>query len=161
MFIFQRQPMFFDRRVLFNYVHGGSSPQEMVVPLLEVKTTSARSVAKSVELELFSMNRQITSLTVPVVIRQSAPIGPTVIPAEFELYFVNDQNQQISGPVTVLANSNSENAKDRMQSIQIILADQYYDKRREYRLIIKNMSTGSTTAERFVMDIADFNNFDL
>lgn len=145
----------------FNYVHGGSSLQEMIVPLLEVKTTSARSVAKSVELELFSMNRQITSLTVPVVIRQSAPIGPTVIPAEFELYFVNDQNQQISGPVTVLANSNSENAKDRMQSIQIILADQYYDKQREYRLIIKNMSTGSMTAERFVMDIADFNNFDL
>ncbi|AKP64726.1 hypothetical protein FC99_GL001762 [Levilactobacillus koreensis JCM 16448] len=144
----------------FNYVHGGSSLQEMIVPLLEVKATSSRSTAQNVKLELFSMNRQITSLTVPLVLRQEQPIGPTVIPAEFTLYFVNDQGQQISGQQTVNANSRSESVKDRMQSIQLILADQAYDKAKAYSLVIENMSSHEKTEIPFTMDIADFNDFD-
>ncbi|WP_164511561.1 BREX-1 system phosphatase PglZ type A [Levilactobacillus cerevisiae] len=143
----------------FNYVHGGSSLQEMVVPLLEVKTTSNRSAAQDVELELFSMNRQITSLTVPLVLRQAQPISATVIPAEFTLYFVNDQGQQISGQQTVNANSRSESVKERMQSVQLILADRTYDKARTYFLVIENMSSHEQTKVPFTMDIANLNDF--
>ncbi|KRL94336.1 BREX-1 system phosphatase PglZ type A [Levilactobacillus hammesii] len=144
----------------FNYVHGGSSLQEMVVPLLEVKTTSSRSAAHDVELELFSMNRQITSLTVPLVVRQSAAISSTVIPAEFKLYFINERDQQISGQTTVNANSRSVSVKDRMQNIQIVLADHDYDKQQNYYLVIENMNNGEKTETPFTMDIADLNDFD-
>ncbi|WP_367295973.1 BREX-1 system phosphatase PglZ type A [Levilactobacillus yonginensis] len=143
----------------FNYVHGGASLQEMLVPLLEVRTTSNRSAAHDVELELFSMNRQITSLTVPLVVRQSAAISATVIPAEFKLYFVNDQDQQISGQTTVNANSRSESVKERMQNVQVILADRDYDKQRQYYLVIENMSSGQKIEIEFTMDIADLNDF--
>ncbi|WP_204121711.1 MULTISPECIES: BREX-1 system phosphatase PglZ type A [Levilactobacillus] len=143
----------------FNYVHGGSSLQEMVVPLLEVKTTSNRSAAQNVELELFSMNRQITALTVPLVLRQAQPISATVIPAEFTLYFVNDQGQQISGQQTINANNRSESVKDRMQSIQLILADRIYDKTKTYSLVIENMGSHEKTEIPFSMDIADLNDF--
>lgn len=143
----------------FNYVHGGSSLQEMVVPLLEVKTTSSRSAAKDVELELFSMSRQITSLTVPLVLRQSQPISATVIPAEFTLYFVDEQGQQISGQQSVNANSRSESIKERMQSVQLVLANRTYDKAKTYRLIIENMNSHEKTEIPFAMDIADFNDF--
>lgn len=144
----------------FNYVHGGASLQEMLVPLLEVKTTSSRSAAHDVELELFSMNRQITSLTVPLVVRQSAAISSTVIPAEFKLYFINEQDQQISGQTTVNANSRSVSVKDRMQNVQIVLADHAYDKQQNYYLVIENMNSGEKTETPFTMDIADLNDFD-
>ncbi|NLR10725.1 MULTISPECIES: BREX-1 system phosphatase PglZ type A [Lactobacillaceae] len=144
----------------FNYVHGGASLQEMLVPLLEVKTTSSRSAAHDVELELFSMNRQITSLTVPLVVRQSAAISSTVIPAEFKLYFVNEQDQQISGQTMVNANSRSVSVKDRMQNVQVVLADHVYDKQQNYYLVIENMNNGEKTETPFTMDIADLNDFD-
>lgn len=144
----------------FNYVHGGSSLQEMLVPLLEVKTTSSRSAAKDVELELFSMSRQITSLTVPLVLRQSQPISATVIPAEFTLYFVDDQGRQISGQQSVNANSRSEAVQERMQRVQLVLANRTYDKTKTYRLIIENMTSHEKTEIPFAMDIADFNDFD-
>lgn len=144
----------------FNYVHGGASLQEMLVPLLEVRTTSSRSAAHDVELELFSMNRQITSLTVPLVVRQSAAISSTVIPAEFKLYFINDQDQQISGQTMVNANSRSVSVKDRMQNVQVVLADHDYDKQKNYYLVIENMNNGEKTETPFTMDIADLNDFD-
>ncbi|MFC6164282.1 BREX-1 system phosphatase PglZ type A [Lactiplantibacillus dongliensis] len=143
----------------FNYVHGGSSLQEMLVPLLEVKTTSSRSVARDVTLELFSMNRQITSLTVPLVLRQSLPISSTVIPAEFNLYFVDEQGQQISGQQTVNANSRSADVKERMQQVQLVLADHNYDRTKTYRLIIENLTSGEKTEVPFGMDIANLNDF--
>ncbi|WP_164504704.1 BREX-1 system phosphatase PglZ type A [Levilactobacillus huananensis] len=143
----------------FNYVHGGSSLQEMIVPLLEVKTTSNRSAAQDVTLELFSMNRQITALTVPLVLRQSQPISATVIPVEFTLYFVNEQGQQISGQQTINANNRSESVKDRMQSIQLILADKPYDKTQMYSLVIENQRSHEKTKIPFTMDIADLNDF--
>lgn len=144
----------------FNYVHGGASLQEMLVPLLEVKTTSSRSAAHDVELELFSMSRQITSLTVPLTVRQSAAISSTVIPAEFKLYFINEQDQQISGQTMVNANSRSASVTDRMQNVQVVLADHAYDKQQTYYLVMENMNNGEKTETPFTMDIADLNDFD-
>ncbi|HIW71256.1 MAG TPA: BREX-1 system phosphatase PglZ type A [Candidatus Levilactobacillus faecigallinarum] len=145
-----------------NYVHGGASLQEMLVPLLDVRTTTNRSTAQDVRLELVNASKRITSLTVPVVLRQSEPIGATVIPAEFNLYFVDEQGQQISGLITINANSQSTEVRDRIQHAEIILANRHYDKTAAYYLIIKNKNPQVHDQQKipFDMDIADLSDFD-
>lgn len=144
-----------------NYVHGGASLQEMLVPVLDVHTTSNRSMAQDVKLELVNASKRITSLTVPIVVRQSEPIGATVIPAEFDLYFVDGHGRQISGLVTINANSQSSEVRDRIQHANIILADRHYDKSDHYNLVIENKNN-SQELQRvpFQMDIADLSDFD-
>lgn len=144
-----------------NYVHGGASLQEMLVPLLDVHTTSNRSKAHEVKLELVNASKRITSLTVPIVVRQSEPIGATVIPAEFNLYFVDSQKRQISGLVSINANSQSAEVRDRIQHEEIILADRHYDKADRYFLVIENKNNPDESQQiPFSMDIADLGDFD-
>lgn len=144
-----------------NYVHGGASLQEMLVPVLDVHTTSNRSQAHEVKLELVNASKRITSLTVPIVVRQSEPIGATVIPAEFNLYFVDGQNRHISGLVTVNANSQSNEVRCRIQHTEIMLADRHYDKLSSYQLVIENKNNPQEMQQiPFSMDIADLTDFD-
>ncbi|MDT7013343.1 BREX-1 system phosphatase PglZ type A [Levilactobacillus namurensis] len=144
-----------------NYVHGGSSLQEMVVPLLDVRTTTSRSEAHNAQLEVVNATKRITSLEVPVVLRQSEPVGATVIPTAYNLYFVDDQGRHISGLVTVNANSQSIEVEQRIQQTTIVLADRYYDKTKDYYLIIENKQE-PTDYQRiaFDMDIANLDDFD-
>lgn len=144
-----------------NYVHGGASLQEMLVPVLDVHTTSNRSLAHDVKLELVNASKRITSLTVPIVVRQSEPIGATVIPAEFNLYFVDSKNRHISGLIAVNANSQSDEVRDRIQHAEIILADRHYDKTDHYNLVIENKNNSQEKQMiPFIMDIADLSDFD-
>lgn len=144
-----------------NYTHGGASLQEMVVPLLDVRTTTNRSAAQDVQLELVNATKRITSLEVPIVVRQSEPIGATVIPATFDLYFVDDQNRHISGLVSINANSRSAEVQDRIQHTTIVLADRHYDKASRYYLVIENQQNPNERQKiAFVMDIASWDNFE-
>ena len=45
-----------------NYVHGGSSPQEMLVPVLEVKMERGHMETKNAEIALVSIVHKITNL---------------------------------------------------------------------------------------------------
>lgn len=144
-----------------NYTHGGASPQEMIVPLLDVRTTTNRSAAQDVQLELVNATKRITSLEVPIVVRQSEPIGATVIPATFDLYFVDEQNRHISGLVSINANSQSAEVQDRIQHTTIVLADRHYDKTAHYYLVIENQQNPDERQKiAFIMDIASWDNFD-
>lgn len=47
-----------------NYVHGGSSLQEMIVPVIKVKTFTGKQDIGMVNVELSSFTRKITSIEV-------------------------------------------------------------------------------------------------
>lgn len=137
-----------------NYVHGGSSLQEMVVPLLEIKTTKRKSVANVVQIQIVNTNRRITSLEVPISVMQTEAISAKVKPAAFKLYFVDGQDHQISGQTIVNANRKSNTVNERIQNIQVILVDQNYERSEDYYLVVENIEDGSREKTRYTMDIA-------
>ncbi|KRL42941.1 hypothetical protein FD29_GL001250 [Companilactobacillus mindensis DSM 14500] len=143
-----------------NYVHGGASLQEMLVPLLEVKTTSNRSQAVDVELQLMSTNRNITSLEVPIRLLQAKPIDSIYRPTTYKVYFQNSNGELISAKTTINANLTAVKVEDRMIDFSINLIDKQYDKSSKYYFVIENANTGDVSKTEYSMDIATFGDFD-
>jgi len=143
-----------------NYVHGGASLQEMIVPLLNIKATSSKSKAEDVQLQLVSSNRNITSLEVPIRLLQAAPISSTVRPVMYEVYFVDDNKELISAKISVNANLKVDKVEGRIIDLSINLIDKNYDKSKKYNLVIKNTNTGEISKATYNMDIASFGDFD-
>lgn len=143
-----------------NYVHGGASLQEMLVPLLEIKTTSNRSQAVDVELQLMSTNRNITSLEVPIRLLQAKPVDSTYRPTVYKVYFQNTNNELISAKTTINANLMATKVEDRMIDLSINLIDKQYDKSSKYYFVIENTNTGDVIKTEYSMDIATFGDFD-
>ena len=143
-----------------NYVHGGASLQEMLVPLLEVRTTSNKSQAVDVELQLMSTNRNITSLEVPVRLLQAKPIDQINRPTTYKVYFQNSNNELISAKTVINANLAATKVEDRMMDLSINLIDKQYDKDSKYYFVIENTNTGDVSKTEYSMDIATFGDFD-
>lgn len=138
-----------------NYVHGGSSLQEMIVPLLEVRTSKDKSTAQLAKLQLTNTNRRITSLNTPINVMQPEAISATVRPASYKLYFVTENDRQISGQVVINANNTDSDIGKRIQTIQMTLIDQDYDRNAKYYLIIENLNDGSQQRIQYAMDIVN------
>lgn len=143
-----------------NYVHGGASLQEMIVPLLEIKTTSKRSQAVDAELQLISTNRNITSLEVPIRLLQAKPIGSTYRPTVYNVYFQDVKGELISAKTAVNANLTSAKVEDRMIDLNLNLIDKQYDNSDKYYFVVENTNTGDVVKNEYNMDIATFRDFD-
>ncbi|GEO45740.1 hypothetical protein LAL01_19720 [Companilactobacillus alimentarius] len=144
----------------FNYVHGGASLQEMIVPLLKVKTTSSKSVAVDVELQLISSNRSITSLEVPIRLLQASPIDATNRPVVYDIYFEDDKDELISTKISINADSVETKVENRMTDLTINLVDKQYDRNSKYYLVVENTNTGKRVKAVYNMDIAGSGDFD-
>ncbi|MCH8623981.1 BREX-1 system phosphatase PglZ type A [Lactiplantibacillus plantarum] len=138
-----------------NYAHGGSSLEEMVVPLLEVRTTSKKSTAHEVTLQINNSNLRVTSLEVPLSIMQTEPISSKVTPAAFKLYFVDKNNHQISGQILINANNKDTQVEKRIWRANLTLVDQPYDRNQVYDLVIENIESGAQNRVHYRIDIVD------
>jgi hypothetical protein len=58
-----------------NYVHGGSSPQEMLVPVIDVKMEKGHMETRTVQIMLVSLVQKITNLITTLDFIQSDPIS--------------------------------------------------------------------------------------
>ena len=101
-----------------NYVHGGSSIQEMLIPVLDIKATSRRSIAQPAEIKLAATTFRINNLKMNLLFNQTAPISDTVLPAEYHAYFTDEDGNLISNNVTIEANRTGS-AADRTIAITI------------------------------------------
>ena len=61
-----------------NYVHGGATLQEMVVPVLTVKTSKDKKDVINAPLVLMSLSRRITNLITYIDFLQQEPVGECV-----------------------------------------------------------------------------------
>lgn len=118
-----------------NYIHGGSSLQEMIVPVLDLKTSDNRSRAKYAELKLATVNPRINNLEVPLQLNQVEAISDKVMPCDYKLYFVDDQGTVISNMVTVRADSKGT-VVERSQRVVVNIQNKQYDRYKDYYLII-------------------------
>ena len=148
-----------------NYVHGGASLQEMMVPLITYKNLKASSRAfvenTRATLELVSSGRKVSNNMFSLNFYQKEPVGGKVSGCTYSLFFSDAAGKLISDVKTVIADKTNENGADRTFRVRFTLKGQAYDKTRDYYLNIMEKNS-SSVPERvpFTIDIAFANDFD-
>lgn len=145
-----------------NYVHGGVSLQEMVVPVIAFKnlrTTSKKYVEVSnAEIKLLSESRKVSNLLFSLDFFQRQPIGDKVQPCAYSIYMTDDEGVLISDRQTIIADRTSTNASERVFRVRFNLKAGAYDKNKIYRLVIAN-DTDVPEEVEFHIDIAFADDF--
>lgn len=145
-----------------NYVHGGISLQEMVVPVIVYK--GMRSSYKNyVEvanpgLMLISESRKAANLMLSLDFLQKEPVGEKVQPCSYSIYFTDSEGVKISDKQTVIADRTSANASERVFRVRITLKSIAFDHNKIYRLVIAN-DTDAPVEHEFRIEIAFVDDF--
>lgn len=143
-----------------NYVHGGSSPQEMIVPVLDVRMEKGRMETTAVQLTLVSILKKITNLITALDFMQNEPISDTVRETTFRVYFVGEDNERISNENIVVADKRGETAAERMLRLRFSFKNQKYDNKKPYYLVAYDDKNSVEVLRRqVVMDIAMADDF--
>ena len=125
-----------------NYVHGGISLQEMVVPVIAFKnlrTSSKQFVELSnAQVGLLSESRKITNLIFSLDFFQRQPISDKVQPCTYTVYMSDDEDRVVSDRQTLIADRTSSNASERVFRVRFNLKAGSYDRNKLYRLVITN-----------------------
>ena len=148
-----------------NFVHGGISLQEMVVPVIDYHflRTATKSYqrnksnidTKPVEISLLSANRKISNMIFSLNFYQKDAVGANRTPATYLLYFTDASGTAVSDTVKLIADRTSSNAQDRSFRCTFNLKSRGFDNKDSYYLIIAD-ETGlqMPVREEFQIDIA-------
>ena len=136
-----------------NFVHGGSSPQETLVPVLDIRTEKGRVASVGAKLVLVSLIRKITTLSVTMDFIQAEPVGDTVKSATYRIFFISEDNRKISSESVHVADSREKEARKRIFSLRFTFKNQRYDKGKQYYLVATN-EDGEALRHPVFMDIA-------
>ena len=145
-----------------NYVHGGISLQEMLVPVIVYKNLRASSKkyveVSNAELKLLSESRKVSNLLFSLDFFQRQPIGEKIQPCAYTIYMTDDEGKVISDRQSVIADRTSTNASERVFRVRLNLKAGAYDKNKIYRLVIAN-DTDVPQEVEFHIDIAFADDF--
>lgn len=148
-----------------NFVHGGISLQEMVVPIIDyhyMRTDSAgyqknkkKYDTKPVSLNLLSSNRKISNMIFSLNFYQKEAVGANREAANYLLYFVDAEGTQVSDTQRVIADKTSNNNQDRTFRVGFNLKSMKYNNKESYYLVIADESgLQLPQREEFQIDIA-------
>lgn len=144
-----------------NYVHGGASLQEILIPVLNVKSKAVSKNQEYVELSLISLNKRITNLSTILTFIQKENISNRILPLEAKLYFVDEEGEKISNEVIIHANKRVDSAQDREFKEKFTLRNIKYSKSKKYYLVMKNMENDvEINRYEFIIDIAISDDFE-
>lgn len=148
-----------------NFVHGGISLQEMVVPVIEYhylrndskayQRNKAKYDTKPVEVGLLSASRKISNMIFSLNFYQKDAVGDNRSAANYLLYFVDFDGKQISDTAKIIADKTNENGQERVFRCSFNLKSMKYDNRASYFLVIADESgLQMPQKEEFQIDIA-------
>ena len=139
-----------------NYVHGGSSPQELLVPCLFISTRKGLVDTEDVGLALINDIRKITAFHVKFSFYQEQVISDVVKPVTYRIRFETGSGEIISNEVLYRAESKAATPGDRIVVLSFDLQKKNYDLNDRYYLKVINEKTGQETlAREVVMDLPD------
>lgn len=155
-----------------NFVHGGISLEEMVVPVIDyhyMRTDSAgyqknkkKYDTKPVSLNLLSASHKISNMIFSLNFYQKEAVGANREAATYLLYFTDAEGKQVSDTHSVIADKTSDNNQDRTFRVGFNLKSMKYSNKETYYLVIADESgLQLPQREEFTIDIAfAVDNFD-
>ncbi|MEG0835595.1 MAG: BREX-1 system phosphatase PglZ type A, partial [Christensenellaceae bacterium] len=143
-----------------NYVHGGCSVQEMIIPVIDVKTEKGRKETSAAEITLVSLVSKITNLITTLDFLQTEPISDVVKETEYRIYFISDDNEKISNENIFIADKKDTETAKRMFRMRFSFKNKKYDKNRKYYLVAyDNKNDLEIMRHEILMDIAFADDF--
>ena len=125
-----------------NFVHGGSSPQEMIVPVLDIKMDRYHNETKPVQISLVSMVQKITNLITSMDFIQSEPVSDTVKETTYRMVFMSEDDERISNENIYVADSREPDSAKRIFRMRFNFKNQKYDKNKQYYLVVTDDNSG-------------------
>ena len=144
-----------------NYVHGGSSLQEMLIPVIEL-TTNTRAVAYDyVDVILTSVNRKVTNLITYFDFIQTEKVTDTMKARSLVAYFTTEDGEKISFDVPIVANSREDAPEKRTFHEKFTLKSREYKYGDKYYLVLANANDEKNILQQyeFMIDIAFVDDF--
>lgn len=148
-----------------NFVHGGISLQEMVVPVIDYhymrsdsagyKKNKKKYDTKPVTVGLLSANHKISNMIFSLNFYQKEAVGDNREAANYLLYFVDSENKQVSDTQRIIADKTGDNNQDRTFRVNFNLKSMKYNNKESYYLVIADESgLQLPQREEFTIDIA-------
>lgn len=148
-----------------NFVHGGISLQEMVVPVIEYhhlrndsmeyRRNKQKYDTKPVTVNLLSANRKISNMIFSLNFYQKDAVSANREAATYQVYFTDENGKQISDVQKIIADKTSDNGAERTFRCQFNLKSLKYSNTATYYLVIADeQGLQMPQREPFQIDIA-------
>lgn len=146
------------------YVHGGPSLQETIVPLIhvsELRSDKLKQNVKPVEVRLKTITRKITNRSFSLDFEQMEKVEENKQAMTCETYIEDDKGEIVSGRYSFIANSTTDDPETRITKIRFTLKNIQFDRNKPYYLVLKNIDKSDEFIERetFAIDIIQFKIF--
>ena len=138
-----------------NYVHGGASLQEIIVPLLKVKTERYKKEVGYVEVALISLTRKVTNLITYLDFMQTKNVSDVLRPVQVKAYFETESGKRISNEKIIIADKKNADPENRQFRGKFTFRNRRYSKEEKHYLIMKDAPSDlEINRHEFIIDIA-------
>ena len=146
------------------YIHGGASLQETVVPIIHIGELNAAKNKDSVSpvgVRLKSLTRKVTNRSFSLEFEQYEKVEGSKQAVSCETFFVDEDGNRVSGTYPFMAASTSDDPSARVTSVRFTLMNIQFDRNKRYYLVLRDTAKpGEYIAkEQFVIDILAFKVF--
>ena len=139
-----------------NFVHGGASLQEIVIPLLTFKNKrtgqKGAKAIKKVDIKLTNTTRKITNSIFNLEFFQTEKVEDKTTPRTVVIYMADEEGRVISNEETIIGDRPFDNPADRTFKIRFVLKNIPYDRNKTYYLTIRDTET-SVEVEKIPFNI--------
>lgn len=142
-----------------NYTHGGCSPQEILIPVIDVKTMKAKRETGSAAIDLVSILNKITNLITTLDFIQTEPISDVVKEMKYRIFFLSDAGEKISNEQLFKADKRDADASKRIFRLRFTFKNKKYDKSRQYYLVAVDENDREVLRRAVTMDLAFADDF--
>ncbi|WLD11910.1 BREX-1 system phosphatase PglZ type A [Planctellipticum variicoloris] len=127
------------------FVHGGAMLQEIAIPVLTVRHVRGKSAQETktrpVAVQVLGANHRITASRHRFELIQMEPVGERLKPMTLKIA-VCENGEPVTDTQTVTFESTSANMEERKKWVSLALKDRPYDKKTQYRLVLRDAETG-------------------
>lgn len=143
-----------------NFVHGGSSPQEMIIPVIDVKVERGHAETRAAQITLVSMLQKATSLITSLDFIQTEPVSDVIKETSYRIYFISEDQEKISNEYIVAADKKDENPSKRIFRLKFNFKNKQYSRAKKYYLVAFDEKNDiELFRHEIVMDIAFSDDF--
>ena len=148
-----------------NYVHGGVSLQECVVPVIEFKNIRSGNAKfvdiRKTEIQLLSQSRKISNNIFTLDFYQKDAVGGKIVSATYDIFMSDATGKPVSDIQTIIADKTDSDTMNRTFHKRFTLKNAEFKKTESYFLTILEKNTVNIISkDEFSIDIAFANEDD-
>ena len=143
------------------YYHGGALPQEVIVPVLNFKSSRTSVARDKVNITYVGISLKITNAITYLTFRQNEPVSTEKVATRYKAWFEDTEGVRISDEVTIIADSIKKEAGAREYREKFVFAARSYEPESDYYLVIRDDNDVETDRIAFKVDIAITNDLGL